>query len=121
MAEKKIICGLPNRDTNNEETCTGVVAHVVSPRMMTLRRRSEQSFSLLINGDGSMQATCPKCGRIHSFVWRAGELNTKDLKLEDVEVSNPAGNPADPNDPNNTNPPVPEPVTPTEPAPAPVE
>lgn len=119
MAERKIICGYKNREGNPDETCTGVIAHQISPRMMQIGR-GDQRFSLIINGDGQATATCPKCGRIHSFIWKDGALRESELQYEDITPA-PGGNPDDPNDPNNPDqnpggvtPPVDPPTPPAE-------
>lgn len=100
MSERKIICAYPNREGNENETCIGVVAHQISPRMMQIGRQGDQRFSLIVNGNGQATATCPLCRRIHSFVWRNGELDETHLTLQDLEAK-PEGDPANPNDPNN--------------------
>lgn len=120
MAERKIICGYKNREGNPDETCTGVVAHQVSPRMIQIGR-GDQRVSLIINNDGQVAVTCPKCKRVHSFIFKNGAIRDEGIQYEEVEAQ-PGGNPDDPNDPNNPGQ-QPGGVTPPEPAnpPAPEE
>lgn len=106
MAEQKIVCDLPNRDKSKDGNCSGVLAHLISPRMIQAVRQGDQRFTLTVNQNAQLALTCPRCIRVHSLIWRSGELNQTDLKLEEVEPKDPpAGdNPADPApaDPNDT-------------------
>lgn len=95
---KKIICNLPNRDTNEDPNCDGVLLHQISPRMVQIGR-GNQKISIYGSNWSSM-VTCPKCKREHTIVASSGVINEEGHKYEDI-VETPGGNPADPNDPNN--------------------
>lgn len=126
---KKILCNLPNRDGNPEERCTGVLAHMISPRMIQIGRQGKQKFSIL-GSNWSAMVTCPKDSREHSIVCNNGVIDESTLTLEEITDPAPGGNPADPNDPNlpgnkesrevhDTPPADPAPVPPADPAPNP--
>lgn len=111
MAERKMICGYKNREGNPDETCTGVIAHQISPRMIQIGR-GDQRISVIADGNTQSTVTCPKCGRIHSIIWRGGVMREDLNEFEDVQPA-PEG---DPNDPNNPNNPGQQPVDPPAPA-----
>lgn len=115
---KKIICNLPNRDGNPDEKCTGVIAHMISPRMIQIGRQGKQKFSI-VGSNWSTLATCPKDGREHSIVCTNGIIDESTLHLEEIVETPPEGDPKDPNDPNHPEQHETKVVPPADPAPAP--
>ena len=128
---KKLLCNLPNRSDNPEPNCDGVIAHIISPRMIQIGRQGKQRISI-VGSNWSALVTCPVCKREHSLVCTSGVLDESTFKLEEIVETPPTGDPADPNDPNNpdnkepkqvhdTPPADPAPADPPTPAPNPAE
>ena len=100
MAEKKILCNLPNRDGNKDPECKGVLAHLISERMIKIGRGEHRISFTVTDGNASCVLTCPVCKRLHTLIWRHHKLDESVLTLEDV-TPKPNGDPDDPNNPNN--------------------
>lgn len=78
---KRIECGLPNRDGNDDETCSGILAHQVSSRMIEFKRGDQTG--ILVGENWQISLTCPKCGRKHGIVCEKGEIQERDLNYRD--------------------------------------
>lgn len=91
---RKIICDLPNRKTNDDQTCSGVVAHQISPRMLQVARRDDQRVTI-VGENWNATVTCPRCGRPHSFICKNGVIIEEGHKYEEIDTP-PAPEPTDP-------------------------
>ena len=78
---KRIECGLPNREENNDETCSGILAHQVSSRMIEFKRGDQTG--ILVGENWSISLTCPKCGRKHGIVCENGSIKEAELNYRD--------------------------------------